>query len=279
MPGIDLSTLNGSDLQRLLKIARERNDGPLIDQLEWEIAARGLDPGPAPSRGPDPFATSPEDDPDDQTFSMGPRDLEPFVLPGRNAEPPPPRRGLALVALGVLLGAALAGGVFWGTSQMDRTPAPTQRLMAVQAAAPPPPPPIAALPTPETPREPTAETTTAEPVPPPDVKAEPPAPPVRLAKAAESPRRPAGGDACGRATPAVVCKDPSLRQADAALREAYIRALNSNADPEVLDAGQAAWRRARNGVSDPEDLARLYDERTRELEAAASAARAQLGRQ
>ena len=284
MPGIDLSTLNGSDLQRLLKIARERNDGPLIDQLEWEIAARGLDPGPAPSRGPEPFATSLEDDPDDQGFSMGPLDPEPFVLPSRSVERRPPRRGLALVGLGVVLGAGLAGAAFWGMSQM--APAPTPRIMAVQAAAPAAPPPIAAAPEatapaletpPESNPQVKAADATATPLPPPQLKAKPAPPPVRLAKTDATPRRSARGEACARATPAVVCKDPSLRQADAALREAYIRALNSNADPEVLDAGQAAWRRARDEASAPEDLARLYRERTRELDAAAAEARAKLG--
>jgi hypothetical protein len=41
MLGIDLSTLSRPELQRLLKVAQERHDGPLAERLEWELASRG----------------------------------------------------------------------------------------------------------------------------------------------------------------------------------------------------------------------------------------------
>lgn len=40
MPGIDLSTLTAPELRQLLRLARARRDGLLIDRLEWEMAQR-----------------------------------------------------------------------------------------------------------------------------------------------------------------------------------------------------------------------------------------------
>ena len=60
---------------------------------------------------------------------------------------------------------------------------------------------------------------------------------------------------------------------DVELKEAYIRALNARADPVALGRDQAAWRHARDGVSDPDRLEGLYDQRIRELDAVAAAAR------
>jgi uncharacterized protein YecT (DUF1311 family) len=103
-----------------------------------------------------------------------------------------------------------------------------------------------------------------------------PPPPVRLAKAEPAPPKAAPPrDACQRATPAdrLVCADLGLRLMDVELKEAYIRALNARADPVALGQDQAAWRRARDQVSDPDRLERLYDQRIRELDAVATAAR------
>jgi hypothetical protein len=105
---------------------------------------------------------------------------------------------------------------------------------------------------------------------------QPPPPVVRLAKVETTARTAPQRDACARSTPAdrLICSDLSLRLIDLELKNAYARALNARADPDVVGAGQNAWRRARDEVSDPDRLARLYTQRIRELEAAAAAARA-----
>lgn len=40
MPGIDLSTLTAPELRQLMRLARGRRDGLLIDRVEWELAQR-----------------------------------------------------------------------------------------------------------------------------------------------------------------------------------------------------------------------------------------------
>ncbi|HZZ34782.1 MAG TPA: hypothetical protein VFE03_03590, partial [Caulobacteraceae bacterium] len=40
MPGMDLASLTQPELKQLLRLARGRDDGPLIDRLEWELAER-----------------------------------------------------------------------------------------------------------------------------------------------------------------------------------------------------------------------------------------------
>jgi uncharacterized protein YecT (DUF1311 family) len=108
-------------------------------------------------------------------------------------------------------------------------------------------------------------------------RASPSSPPAaRLAKAEAAARTPAPRDACAQApTPAdrLVCSDLSLRLFDIELREAQARARKARVDPVMLGKGQIAWRRARDEVSDPDRLARLYVRRIRELEAATAAAR------
>jgi hypothetical protein len=351
MPGIDLSTLNGPDLRRLLKIAHSRNDGALADKLEWEIASRGAGIG----RPGGPFPPPADDDADEPAFPMAASDPEPFVLEPRAQEPAPARSGLVLLSVGVLAGCLLSGSVFWGLQRMDRSPAlgrappPAPRAMAVRRAAPAPPPPalaqpgadqvaaalapgpfpprpeliapqpepVAPIPAPTAPVEavvppvtPPVEVATEEPPPKParteraakkaaalekqaslkksaakqvatraartERTARSPPPTVRLAKAEPAAHKSTARDPCTRSTPAdrLVCRDLSLRLIDLELREAYVRALNARADPAIVDAGQAAWRRTRDKVSDPDRLARLYNQRIRELEAATAAARA-----
>lgn len=403
MPGIDLSTLNALELRRLLKVAHSRNDGPLADRLEWEIAARGTSLG-----GPAlPFAQHADDDPGEPTFHMAPPDHrepfapEPFVLEPTVREPPPARSGVMLVSLGVLAGCLLSGATFWAVQRMDMSPAavkpPAPRAMAVRAPAPRPPPrrapalvqpgadqvaaalapgPFPARPEPVPEPEPvTAEPEPAAPAPEPaapvvEAAAEPETAPVEVAKEEPAPkkptatqtelaekkalrdreaaakkeaalekaalekkaalkkeaalkeaaarkqaalkkptakevaaqaekaertsrtppadvrlakadkadpaaRRPGERDPCTRSTPAdrLICGDLSLRLADFEMKDAYARALNAHADPEILGAGQTAWRRTRDKISDPDRLARVYNQRIRELEAAAAAAR------
>ncbi|MBI1197112.1 MAG: hypothetical protein GC203_04540 [Phenylobacterium sp.] len=72
----------------------------------------------------------------------------------------------------------------------------------------------------------------------------------------------------------LVCGDPQLSAQHRRLQQAYVRALNSRADPQVVDGGQAAFRLALSRAEDPERLAQLLDSRIRELNAAAAAAQA-----
>ena len=356
MPGIDLSSLNGLELRRLLKVAHSRRDGLFADRLEWEIASRATD-----GHAAGPFATLPEDDPEEPFFRSIALDDEPLVIE-REAEEPASTRGILMMAgLGVVAGLLTSGPAFWGLERMHRPPAlaraephPT-RAMAVRSApvraartahAPAPaavapgadqvvavlaPGPFPTRPKPVVPQAvtivaeaaPTAPLEPAIPAAPPPVEVateEPPAAPViaeakapvekeapatklalkkeaapkreavaktertpkplpsvlQLAKAETAPRTPPQRDACARSTPAdrLVCNDLSLRLIDLELKNAYARALNARADPEVVGAGQNAWRRARDEVSDPDRLARLYTQRIRELEPAAAAARA-----
>ena len=155
-------------------------------------------------------------------------------------------------------------------------PAPAPVAAAVEAVAPaaklPPVEVAKAPPKPAPPKTAVAKTET------PVVKKEAPPPAaIKLAKAEPAPPRkpPPARDACGRATPAdrLVCGDLGLRLLDVELKEAYIRALNARADPVTLGRDQAAWRHARDGVSDPDRLEGLYDQRIRELDAVAAAAR------
>jgi hypothetical protein len=369
MPGIDLSSLNGQELRRLLKVAHSRRDGLFADRLEWEIASRAAASG---EHAAGPFAYLPEDDPEEPFFRSIALDDEPLVIE-REAEEPASARGILMMAcLGVVAGFALSGPAFWGLERMQRPPAlekvephPTRAMAArsaparsapVRAArAAPPPAPVApgadqvvavlapgpfppspkpvvpqavtivaeaaptapleaAIPAAEAPvevaeeeapekpvvaeakapvekavekkaaatkKEPAAPVKEAalkkEPVAKTERAPQPPPPMVRLAKAETTARTPAPQrDACARSTPAdrLVCSDLSLRLIDLELKNAYARALNARADPDVVGAGQSAWRRARDEVSDPDRLARLYTQRIRELEAAAAAARA-----
>ena len=351
MPGIDLSSLNGLELRRLLKVAHSRRDGLFADRLEWEIASRATD-----GHAAGPFASLPEDDPEEPFFRSIALDDEPLVME-REAEEPASVRGiLMMTGLGLVAGLLFSGPAFWGLERMHRPaavaraePHPTRAMAArvapVRAArAKPPPAPVApgadqvvavlapgpfppspkpvvpqavtivAEAAPTVPLEaaipaapPPVEVAKEEPAPapviaeakapaekePPATKLAPkkdapvkkeavakverapkPAPPVlQLAKAEAAPPQ---RDACARSTPAdrLICSDLSLRLIDLELRDAYARALNARADPEVVGAGQSAWRRRRDSVSDPDRLARLYTQRIRELEAAAAAARA-----
>ena len=356
MPGIDLSSLNGQELRRLLKVAHSRRDGLFADRLEWEIASRA-------TSGAGPFASPLEDDPEEPFVRSIALDDEPLVIE-REAEEPASTRGILMMAgLGLVAGFLFSGPAFWGLERMHRPPAvaraephPT-RAMAVRSApvraarAAPPPAPVAPgadqvvavlapgpFPSRPKPVVPQAVTIVAEAAPtapleaaipaaaaPVEVaeeeapqmavvaeakatvekkaaaatKKEPaapvkeaalkkeavakaeraPRPPpagLQLAKAETPPRTPPQRDACARSTPAdrLVCSDLSLRLIDLELKDAYARALNARADPQIVGAGQSAWRRARDEVSDPDRLARLYTQRIRELEAAAAAARA-----
>ncbi|THD81988.1 MAG: hypothetical protein E7812_04065 [Phenylobacterium sp.] len=97
---------------------------------------------------------------------------------------------------------------------------------------------------------------------------------TQLAKAS-----PAEAQACGAApTPAdqTICAQPRLRRLQAELRQAYAEALKAHQDRALLREHELAWREARNTVTDPMELARIYAQRIEKLKAAtADAARQQ----
>jgi uncharacterized protein len=89
---------------------------------------------------------------------------------------------------------------------------------------------------------------------------------------------PGGTNACAAApTPAdrEICADPELRRLQRELRQAYAKALEAHQDRALLRQRQLAWRDERSTVSDPDRLARLYEQRIRKLNAATEEARQQ----
>jgi uncharacterized protein YecT (DUF1311 family) len=117
---------------------------------------------------------------------------------------------------------------------------------------------------------------------------EPPPPPPPESQAAETaqaadtsqaaPKRSAPVAAKGCAaepTPAdrTICGEPQLRRLQGELRRAYSDAIAAHQDRALLRERQLAWADARNSVSDPARLAKLYEQRIRKLNAATAAAR------
>jgi len=121
MPGIDLSTLTAPELRQLLRLARGRHDGLLIDRVEWEIAQRkslesrvGVDlKRSAPSLIEDGDVTIDE--------------VRAFRRPGPGLPPPQRRRtgsGRVSAMLGGLVaGSALTAGAFASAGSGWRLPA------------------------------------------------------------------------------------------------------------------------------------------------------------
>ena len=120
MPGIDLSTLTAPELRQLLRLARGRHDGLLIDRVEWEIAQRkslesrvGVDLKRAtPSLIEDGDVTIDE--------------VRAFRRPEAGLPPPRPRRrGSGRVSAmlgGMVAGSALTAGAFAGVDSGWRLP-------------------------------------------------------------------------------------------------------------------------------------------------------------
>jgi uncharacterized protein len=86
---------------------------------------------------------------------------------------------------------------------------------------------------------------------------------------------PPRAECAAQPTPAdrLICADPELQRLQRDLRQAYAEALQAHQDRTLLRQRQLAWRDARSEVSDPRELARLYEERIRKLTAAAADAR------
>ena len=280
---IDLSALSRTELKRLLAAAEARGQAERIEQLRAELAARdsGEAPRPPPAPAPDAFD-------DDEPLPM----VVPDELPALHLELPrapvaqrarPARgwsRGAAAAAVVLVVGGGAAVWALNGTPGLPTgdaapaasppastaAPAPAPRVMVarVEAAVPVPPEAIAP-PAPPAPSQPDPQPTP----PPPE-----PRPAATLAKA-ESPAAPRRLDPCARPpTPAdrLLCNDLGLNLLNHEMREAYGRAMDAGADPIAIRESQAAWRRARDPVSDPRALAQLYDRRIGELKAMAGGA-------
>ncbi|HEY3948485.1 hypothetical protein [Phenylobacterium sp.] len=88
-------------------------------------------------------------------------------------------------------------------------------------------------------------------------------------------RASAAGGCTAAPTPAdrTICGDADLQKLQRELRRAYAEALAAHEDRALLRQRQLAWRDARNTVSDPDKLSRLYQERIRKLDAATADAR------
>jgi len=256
------------------------------------------DPGPPPAEAADP------EDRDLQLHAAG---------PGSRPAPRQPRFRLAAgLALGIPVGILLGWGSAWIARDALRPPArpaaapiQTAALAPLAAAIPAPLVPSAAEPAPdiEAPPDPTVgppPDLSAAPTPPanaqepahaPDGRAiEPPSAPAPRSATAEAVSPPeVAQPAPERAVPAVaagckaastpadrqICGDPRLLRLQGELRRAYAEALDAHQDRDLLRQRQLAWRDARNTVSDPDRLARLYEERIRKLNAATAEARQQ----
>lgn len=72
-----------------------------------------------------------------------------------------------------------------------------------------------------------------------------------------------------------ICGDPELQGLQRELRQAYAKALEAHEDRALLRQRQLAWANARDTVSDSDQLARLYEQRIRKLNAATAEARQQ----
>jgi uncharacterized protein YecT (DUF1311 family) len=233
---------------------------------------------------------------DDADHAAGLRLAPPHI---ESAAAPRPRRFGLAAAFAVGAAAGVMAG--WGFSTINR-PAPVSTAAAAPivtaqaqpvAAAPvlpvvaepqPAPEPVAeavpaALDTPEEASAPASEVGEAR-----DVTGEAlelPASPPKKVEVAEAPRvtvtrASATSDACAAApTPAdrEICGDRALQRLQRELRQAYAEALDAHEDRARLRERQLAWRAARDEVSDPRRLARLYEQRIRKLNAATAEAR------
>jgi hypothetical protein len=264
MPGINLFSLSVPELRRLLNVARDRGDPTLVEQLTAELEARGA---PSATR---PQAPAPAEDEASERMMW----REAPMPPPFDIEAPAPRRSAPFGALALAAGGLASIAFFWGLRGEAPTRAPvlqTAQAQPVEAARA-----MTALSAPVTPVPVAAPQPPAEPlrtVTPPQAKA---AAPIRVAKA-EPAAVGRNNQPCANpptAADRLVCGDLGLTALHYEMREAYVRALNAHADPEVVDEGQTEWRRARDKATDADQLARLYDQRIRELNEAASDARA-----
>lgn len=169
MPAMDLSALTTLELKRLLRAARSRHDGALVDRVEWAIAERaalasrmGVQDAPPDAVAPDPEADAADDPdqpdpPEPPVVRTLPPELEALVFK-RPAGPPgiPALKGIPLLGVGLAAGSLFTAGLFWAANgtEAPRRPAkverPALRVMTARPVTP------APRPTPPAPRTPQA---------------------------------------------------------------------------------------------------------------------------
>lgn len=251
MPGVDLSTLSASDLRRLLDRAEARGQTTLAQQINAALIAKSRG---APTRALGSPAPVPDDD-----WAYDEHAEQAFAGDDDGART---RSRRPLLALGGGFAAGVLAWMLSGLQPMQISPSPPRPAPAARAML------ARYEPAPSTTPAPPSAAKLA-PTPAPDVApAPPPAEPAPVKKV----------DRCaGLATRGerLVCGDPQLSAQHRRLQQAYVRALNSRADPQVVDGGQAAFRLALSRADDPERLAQLLDSRIRELNAATAAAQAE----
>jgi len=283
MPGLDLSSLNAQELRNVLEAARSRNQAELTEEVLSELQTRRSRPP-----GHFPWRAANYDEVVEQPEAWW-EDLR------QEAEAPDePARSKAPMILGITAAVLLSAGVGWwlsprGQGRVEQPPAmtslPAPRVMEAYVTPEPPAPPPAAAPqdfnrSVETAAPPLVTRQAASPPAPPQrpirlAKAEPAVHTPTKAKPAPVEPSPAKASTCkGEPTPAdqTVCSSRALTARHQQMREAYERAINAGADPLLIDRDQAEWRIRRNGVSNRETLAKLYDRRIRELNTAAARA-------
>ncbi|WP_297693536.1 hypothetical protein [Phenylobacterium sp.] len=285
--GDSLETFDGDPVRPEATAAP--GDAPAEDAMDADLTL-SLDERP-PRRRKAPRASKPDRDPPSAR--------------------PPQRRGFPIlgfsvgVALGLVMGLGLGiqsrppapepGAAVFPQAPALR-PQPAAAPAATAAAGEPASPPaqtteIDTAPIPGPPAPTAGTPTTAETAPPPAPAATPSAPtsaasetagpavepaapeiarPVQSAAAAPSSK------ACvNPPTPAdrAICGDARLLHLQRELRAAYARALDAHSDRATLRQRQLAWADARNGVTDPDRLAELYEARIKRLDAATEAAK------
>jgi uncharacterized protein YecT (DUF1311 family) len=269
-------------------------------------------PRPTADLGTGPEPPEPQDEPPPLT-NWGPSSPEPDVASLQLETPTPsrPPRRSSWLAAGFAAGIAAGVAVgWWGAAVTRGTPplrvasadpaahtAAPPALKAARAAATPANAPVAPIaaepePIPEAPSDATVsspppesqETTSAfpaasdaardtaatAPAPQPSASAPAPTEVVRIT--------PAGPKGCAaKPTPAdrTICEVPKLQRLQRDLQASYAKALAAHEDRDLLREHQLAWRDARNDVSDPDRLARLYEQRIQKLKAATAVARQQ----
>ena len=232
---------------------------------------RRKSPAPVAAPEPRPPRSVWDADPEDEGLRLGPP--EPESRPPRRRVRVPGAGYAASVAVGVAIG-VWAGGMLRDASSPPAPPAAAP--VEAAALAPPPAPAVAPV-----------APIVVEPEPPADAPPEPAEevipegageamelPPEAAPAPPEAEAAPA--DPCAAApTPAdrTICGDPELRRLQRELRQAYATALDAHEERALLRQRQLAWASARDAVTDPDRLARLYEQRIRRLHAATEAAR------
>ena len=272
---------------------RRRNSPPartVASAAAAPAAAADVDPPPPPLEASPPLSLQ-----DDAAATAADPGLR--LRPAEPEIPRAPRRSRLPVVAGFALSLAVGVGLgWWGGGIVREAPSPAAPPIRTAALAPAPLPaptaPSAAEPAPESAPETPPDAAIGPPSPSnaqelardADGRApeSPPAPPATdaVAAAAPAPDRPAPVVANGCATEPTpadreICGDPQLRLLQRGLQRAYAAALEAHEDRALLRQRQLAWRDARNTVSDPARLARLYQQRIRKLNAATAEARQQ----